>query len=104
MLHAAQVRQHLGSEVLIYTTDPADVLDIGTLPGDEVYRYSPSLAGNAGRLLGTQALLLLWKSLLQLDAEQRQGVTSLISAAFLPENAVWPDSAFQSWHAHSRLD
>ena len=34
---AAQVRQHLGPDVLIYTTDPADVLDIGTLPGDEVY-------------------------------------------------------------------
>ena len=32
----AVVRQHLGPDVLIYTTDPPDVLDIGTLP-TEVY-------------------------------------------------------------------
>lgn len=32
----ATVRHHLGPDVLIYTTDPPDVLDIGTLP-TEVY-------------------------------------------------------------------
>lgn len=30
------VRKHLGSEVLIYTTDPPYATPIGTLPGSEV--------------------------------------------------------------------
>ena len=31
------VRQHLGNEILIYTTDPPDVVHKGSLPGDEVF-------------------------------------------------------------------
>lgn len=32
-----KLRQYMGEDVLIYTTDPPDYVERGSLPGDEVF-------------------------------------------------------------------
>ena len=50
------VRKHLGPDVLIYTTDPPDVLDIGTLP-NEVYSYAPAAVNACASKIETEAAM-----------------------------------------------
>ena len=36
-------RQQLGDEVILFTTDPPDLVHLGSLPGDEVFTCAPSV-------------------------------------------------------------
>ena len=40
----ATVRQQLGDDVILFTTDPPDLMPLGSLPGDEVLTCAPSAA------------------------------------------------------------
>ena len=39
----ATARQQLGDEVILFTTDPPDLVHVGSLPGDEVFTCAPSV-------------------------------------------------------------
>lgn len=38
----ATARQQLGNDVILFTTDPPDLVHLGSLPGEEVFTCAPS--------------------------------------------------------------